>query len=109
MENDVNNQQIDQRRYRGLDVDDDDELNKFDENSDSDTECQPFTPCACNSNSQIEDNLRTNCKNREDGKELTLLNKCNDNRTKKERKREDEIKDVINAEMIANSADKKTF
>ena len=110
MANDVSNQQIDQGRYRGLDVDDDDEIDKFGENSDSDAECQPSTPCTCSSNSQIEDLKKTireqTAKIEKLEKELSLLNKCDDNKTKKKRKREDEIEDVINAEMIANSADK---
>ena len=38
--------------------------------------------------------------------ELSQMNKSNDNTTKKKRKREDELEDVFNAEIIANSADK---
>ena len=110
MANDVNNQQIDQGRYRGLDVDGDDEINNFDENSDSDAECQPSTPCTCSSNTQIEDLKKTirdqTAKIEKLELELSLLNKCNDTKTMKKRKREDDIEDVINVEMIANSADK---
>ena len=39
-------------------------------------------------------------------KELSQINKSNDNTTKKKRKREDELEDVFNAEITANSTDK---
>ena len=109
MANDVKDHS-NQGRYRGFDVDDGDENNMLDENNDSDDEYPPSTACTCSSNSQIESLKKIireqTAKIEKLEKELSQINKNSDNTTKKKRKREDELEDVFNAEITANSTDK---
>ena len=96
-------------RYRGFDVTDDDTSNEEADCVD-DGNAASENHCSCLHNSRIEslekkirEQSATIAKLRN---ELLQCNNGNDTTGKKKRKRDDAIEDVINAEMIADAADK---
>ena len=96
-------------RYRGFDVTDDDTSNEEADSVD-DGNAASENHCSCLHNSRIEslekkirEQSATIAKLRN---ELLQCNNGNDTTGKKKRKRDDAIEDVINAEMIADAADK---
>lgn len=96
-------------RYRGFDVDDDD-TNKDEADYVDDENATSQVQCTCSHNSRIE---ALEAKIREQSETISKLqeelkqhNIENESTGKKKRKRDDTIEDVINAEIIADSADK---
>ena len=105
MENDVID--IDRGRYRGFDVDDEAD----NDTTDKEDEMPLATACTCGSNrslvKSLQDTIRKQSAMIADLKdELSKLNERDENTNKKKRKRESDISDVMEAEMIADSADK---
>ena len=96
-------------RYRGFDVDDDD-TNKDEADYVNDGNATSESQCSCSHNSRIE---ALEAKVREQSETITKLqeelkqhNIESETTGIKKRKRDDSIEDVINAEIIADSADK---